>query len=117
LTYDKQVLIIKVVPTSDVGPALSALADPTRRSIYELIVAEPSSVRRLTDRVGISQPGVSQHLRVLRESGLASAAPKGASTIYSADPAGLDLIRNWMDGLWDHALDAFVEAAEQKANR
>lgn len=101
----------------DVGPALTALADPTRRSIYELIVAEPSSVRLLTDRVGISQPGVSQHLKVLREAGLASAAPKGASTIYSADPAGLDSVRSWMDRLWDDALDAFIEAAERESDQ
>ena len=103
--------------TTEVGAALSALADPTRRSIYEMIVAEPSSVRLLTERVGISQPGVSQHLKILRQSGLATATPRGASTIYSADPAGLDPIRSWMDRLWDHALDAFVEAAERESNR
>lgn len=103
--------------TTDVGAALAALADPTRRSIYELIAAEPRSVRRLTDRVGISQPGVSQHLRVLRQTGLATATPQGASTIYSADPAGLEPIRSWMNRLWDDALDAFVEAAEREAGQ
>lgn len=95
---------------------LVALADPTRRSIFELITRKPSSVRELTDRVAVSQPAVSQHLKVLREAGLAHAEPDGARTIYSADPAGLADLRAWLDSMWDAVLDAYVDAAELESS-
>jgi DNA-binding transcriptional ArsR family regulator len=93
-----------------------ALADPTRRSIFELITRRPSSVRELTDQVSVSQPAVSQHLKVLREAGLAHSEPDGARTIYSADPAGLDALRTWLDSMWDDVLDAYVDAAEMESS-
>ncbi len=96
------------------GAQLTALADPTRRSIFELIRRSPSSVRALTDQVTISQPAVSQHLRVLREAGLAHAEPQGASTIYSADLTGLHAIDHWLDSMWDTVLDAYVDAANKE---
>ena len=101
----------------DAGTQLSALADPTRRSIFELINDSPRSVRELTDRVPISQPAVSQHLRVLRDAGLARAEPAGARTIYSSDSAGLAPLRAWLDSMWDDVIDAYVATAEKEADR
>lgn len=98
----------------DAGAQLSALADPTRRQIFELIAREPSTVRVVTDQVPYSQSAVSQHLKVLRDAGLAVGTPRGASTVYRADRAGLERIRTWLDRFWDDALDAFVEAAQRE---
>lgn len=94
------------------GPQLAALADPTRRRIFELVAAAPSTVRAVTDQVSVSQPAVSQHLKVLRDAGLVVGTPRGASTVYRADRAGLVPIRAWLDSLWGDALDAFVDAAQ-----
>ena len=91
---------------------LAALADPTRETIFELVRRAPSSVRELTDQVGISQPAVSQHLKVLREASLVAATPKGASNIYSVNPRGIEALRRWVDSLWDDVLDSFFDAAE-----
>ena len=99
---------------ADVGPQLAALADPTRRQIFELIATAPSTVRAVTDRVPVSQPAVSQHLKVLRDAGLAVGTPRGASTVYRADRAGLTSIRTWLDRFWDDVLDGFVDAAERE---
>lgn len=98
----------------DVGSQLVALADPTRRSIYELIREAPSSVRELTDHLPISQPAVSQHLKVLNAAGLVTAIPDGARRIYRVDPAGVAQLRAWIDALWDDVLDNFTEAARKE---
>lgn len=90
---------------------LAALADPTRRSIFELMRRGPASVRELTDQVSISQPAVSQHLKVLREAALVDCKPHGASNIYTIDRRGLNELRLFIDSLWDEALDAFVAVA------
>ena len=100
----------------DAGPQLAALADPTRRLIFELINDSPCSVRQLTDQVPISQPAVSQHLRVLRDAGLARAEPEGARTIYSSDTTGLAPLREWLESMWDDVLDAYVDVAEKETH-
>jgi DNA-binding transcriptional ArsR family regulator len=96
---------------------ITALADPTRRHIFELLRIEPSSVRALTDRLEVSQPAVSQHLKVLREASLVTATARGASNIYSIDRTGLTELRRFVDELWDETLDAFVEVAEQRKDQ
>ena len=101
----------------DVGSQLAALADPTRRSIYELIRAAPSSVRELTDHLPISQPAVSQHLKVLSTAGLVTATPDGARRIYRIDPEGVAQLRAWIDVLWDDVLDSFTDAARKEHHR
>jgi DNA-binding transcriptional ArsR family regulator len=98
----------------DVGSQLVALADPTRRSIYELLREAPSSVRELTDHLPISQPAVSQHLKVLSTAGLVTAIPDGARRIYRIDPEGVAQLRAWIDMLWDDVLDNFTEAARKE---
>ncbi len=98
----------------DVGLQLTALADPTRRTIYELIRHSSSSVRELTDQMPISQPAVSQHLQVLSSAGLVTATPMGTRRIYSADPEGVALLRAWVDTLWDDVLDSFARRASKE---
>ena len=101
----------------DVGPQLQALADPTRRTIFDLVRHRPSSVRELTDQMPISQPAVSQHLGVLSDARLVHASRRGARHIYRADPEGVGIVRAWADSLWDDALDAFAHAAVAEHDR
>jgi len=97
----------------DVGTQLTALADPTRRAIFELLRAQPRAVGELSSKVPVSQPAVSQHLKVLREAALVRSHPVGASRVYEVDGDGLLVLRDWLDSMWDQALDAFVDAAHR----
>jgi DNA-binding transcriptional ArsR family regulator len=92
---------------------LAALGDATRRSIFELIAAQPRSVAEITRLVPVSQSAVSQHLRVLRQSHLVRAEAKGASNVYHLDPQGLGQMRAWLDRFWNRALAAYKTVVEQ----
>lgn len=93
---------------------LSALADPTRRQVFELIVSEPSPVGRLAAALPVSRPAVSQHLRVLLDAGLVVAEQRGTQRVYQVNRSGLAEVRGWLDALWDRALDAYEEAAREE---
>ena len=86
--------------------AMTALADPMRRRIVEALARGPSPVSALARTLPISQPAVSQHLKVLREARLVRAEPRGASNLYRLDQAGFRDLLEWLDGLWATALDA-----------
>ncbi|WP_274630346.1 ArsR/SmtB family transcription factor [Arvimicrobium flavum] len=92
---------------------LTALGDPTRRTIFELIAERPRSVVELTRQVPVSQSAVSQHLKVLRDSRLVRAEPKGASNVYHVDPHGLGQMRAWLDRFWSKTLAAYKVVVEQ----
>ncbi|HAY69971.1 MAG: winged helix-turn-helix transcriptional regulator [Acidimicrobiaceae bacterium] len=98
--------------TYEATAALDVLHDPTRRRVLELLRNGERSVRELTDGTTVSQPAVSQHLKVLREAGLVVARPDGARRMYRIDPDGLRSVRAWVDSFWDDALTAFVAHAE-----
>jgi DNA-binding transcriptional ArsR family regulator len=93
--------------------SLEALADPTRRAIFERLRSGPRSVNELAGVVPVSQPAVSQHLRVLKEARLVRVRKAGNRRIYSLDPEGLAELRSYFEELWDDVLGAFQEAAEQ----
>lgn len=90
--------------------ALDALVDPTRRAIFERLHRRSASVGELAAALPVSQPAVSQHLRVLREAGLVRCRMQGRRRIYSADVAGLDELRRYIDKLWREALHAYGES-------
>lgn len=92
---------------------LTALGDPTRRTIFELIAERPRSVAEITRQVPVSQSAVSQHLKVLRDLRLVRAKPKGASNVYHIDPHGLGQLRAWLDRFWSKTLAAYKVAVEQ----
>ncbi len=92
---------------------LTALGDPTRRTIFELIAERPRSVADITRQVPVSQSAVSQHLKVLRDSRLVRAEPKGASNVYHIDPHGLGQMRAWLDRFWSKTLAAYKVAVEK----
>ena len=88
--------------------ALTALADPTRRRVFEALRSGPKPVGEIAYCVPVSRPAVSQHLKVLKGAGLVSEETQGTRHIYSIDPNGLGSIRRWLDQFWDEALSAFA---------
>jgi DNA-binding transcriptional ArsR family regulator len=89
--------------------ALEALADPTRRTIVELLAEQELSAGELATRFETSRPAVSRHLRVLREQGLVLARVEGRRRLYSLDPEPLLELDEWVTryrGFWTNRLDA-----------
>jgi DNA-binding transcriptional ArsR family regulator len=99
------------------GNALEALADPTRRLVFERLRGGPKAVGRLADGLPVSRPAVSQHLKVLKEAGLVTEEQDGTRRIYRIDPHGLATVRAWLDQFWEIALDAFKAEAEQSKGK
>ena len=93
--------------------ALTALADPTRRAVFERLRAGPASVQQIAAGLPVSRPAVSQQLKALRDAGLVRDEPRGTARIYSIHTPGLRELRDWLDGFWDDALDAFKTYAEK----
>jgi DNA-binding transcriptional ArsR family regulator len=89
--------------------ALAALADPTRRRIFEKLRSGPKAVSALARGLPVSRPAVSQHLRVLKEAGLVVDKPEGTRRVYYIDPQGLGALRKWLDQFWDNTLQAYAE--------
>ncbi len=87
--------------------ALAALADPTRRQVFERLQAGPCAVGALADALPVSRPAVSQHLKVLKEAGLVADRAEGTRRVYYIDPHGLGALRKWLDQSWTQALAAF----------
>jgi DNA-binding transcriptional ArsR family regulator len=95
--------------------AFEVLGDPVRRRILELLASGERTSGALTATIqaefGISQPAVSQHLRVLRESGFATVRAEGARRLYAVAPAPLEEVDEWLDrfrGFWSQRLDALA---------
>ena len=88
-----------------------ALGDPSRRSIFELLGAGPRSVAQIAEAVPISRPAVSQHLKVLKDSGLVRAEAVGTRRIYRIDPDGVRAVRDYFDRFWTDALADFARVA------
>jgi DNA-binding transcriptional ArsR family regulator len=93
--------------------ALAALADDTRRQVFEEVARGPRSVTAIAKGLPVSRPAVSQHLKVLKEAGLVIDQADGAQRIYRIDRAGLGPLRAWLDQFWGSALDAFAAEVER----
>jgi DNA-binding transcriptional ArsR family regulator len=91
----------------------TALADPTRRAIFERLADRPSAVGELAGDLPVSRPAVSQHLKVLKDAGLVVDHPDGTRRIYQLDPDGVDALRGYLDQFWNQALTAFKRVVEQ----
>ena len=92
--------------------ALAALADPTRRQVFERLKSGPQPVGALANGLPVSRPAVSQHLKVLKEAGLVTDRPEGTRRVYFIDPEGLGALRAWLDQFWDQALARFQAEVE-----
>jgi DNA-binding transcriptional ArsR family regulator len=97
-----------------IAVALSALADPTRRTIFERVGAAPGAVGEIAAGLPVSRPAVSQHLKVLKEAGLVTDTPDGTRRVYRLDPRGLGALRDWLDLFWGDQLSAFKDFADQQ---
>lgn len=92
---------------------MAALADPTRRGIFERVAERPSAVVELARDLPVSRPAVSQHLRVLKDAGLVAVRPEGNRRIYAVDPDGLAELRSYLEQFWSKALLSFKAIVEE----
>ena len=94
------------------GDLFSALGDGTRRALFERLAGGEATVTALVARSGVSQPAVSQHLRVLKDAGLVTDSKAGTRRMYQLDPEGVARLRAHFDLVWERALGAFQSSAE-----
>jgi DNA-binding transcriptional ArsR family regulator len=101
--------------------AFDVLGDPVRRRILELLASGERSSGAITEIIrsefGISQPAVSQHLRVLREAGLIRERRDGTRRLYSADTGGLNALREYLEWFWDERLETLKTEAEREERK
>jgi DNA-binding transcriptional ArsR family regulator len=94
------------------GDPFSALGDPHRRAIVELLRAGERSVREIADELPISRPSVSRHLRLLTDAGLVVAEPRGTRRLYRLHDRGPEAVRLYLEQVWGDAAARFRMAAE-----
>ena len=92
--------------------AFAALADTTRRTIFEHLGEHPAAVGELAAMVPVSRPAVSQHLKVLTDAGLVRNTPQGTRRVYAVDPRGITALRDYLDRFWGVALRSFKTRLE-----
>ena len=95
------------------GNALIALADPTRRAVFDRLRRGPRNVADIAAGLPVSRPAVSQHLRALKDARLVRFERQGTQNLYAVDPAGLAALRAYLDSFWDDVLAQFALAAEE----
>jgi DNA-binding transcriptional ArsR family regulator len=102
--------------TSD---AFNAVAEPRRRQLLDLLALGERPVNDMVFTLGLAQPQVSKHLRVLREVGLVTVRGSGQQRLYQLNAVRLKAIHDWVktfEPFWDHQLGRIKERAERKAN-
>lgn len=93
----------------------AALGDPTRLQVFALIARSPLSVTEVAQRLPVSRPAVSQHLKVLALAGLVQCEPDGTRNLYRPDTDAIATMRDFIDSLWDVGLARFKLQAEAVA--
>ncbi len=93
--------------------AWSALADRTRRAIVMELVEGECTVGQLADALPVSQPAVSQHLKVLKHVGVVSERADGTRRIYRLNEAGVSALRDQLDTFWQRTMSGFEEMMEE----
>ncbi|MFW0785110.1 metalloregulator ArsR/SmtB family transcription factor [Gordonia sp. CPCC 206044] len=100
----------------DAGGAWDVLADRSRREILTALAQSPSAVGELADRLPISRPAVSQHLKVLKEIGVVRDEERGTRRIYSVDELALIALRDQLDTFWGRTLSGFAAAVRDASD-
>ena len=100
-----------------VAELFTALADPTRRQIYESLRDHPKSVGELAESQPVSRPAVSQHLRVLEAASLVTVEPQGNRRMYSIRREGLDVLRQYVDSFCSGTLSAFADEVKRRKKK
>jgi DNA-binding transcriptional ArsR family regulator len=100
------------------GAALhAALADPTRESIVRVLLDGERSVGEIAERLPISRPAVSKHLRLLEGAGLVQFRSEGTRNFYAVLPDALAQLRDELDRMWEHALRRYTLVANNTRTR
>jgi DNA-binding transcriptional ArsR family regulator len=94
--------------------AWTALGDPTRRAIFEILVERPQAVGELAGQLPVSRPAVSQHLSVLKGAGLVTDRAAGRQRIYRVVPGALSALRDELDRFWTKTLAAYKTVVEHQ---
>jgi DNA-binding transcriptional ArsR family regulator len=102
--------------STDQSEGFTALADPTRRAIFERLAVGARAVGELARELPVSRPAVSQHLKVLKDAGLVTDRPAGSRRIYRVEPDGVRALRTYLDQFWNQALTAFKAAVEEEGD-
>ena len=97
--------------------ALAALADPTRRLVFERILGAPRPVASIAEGLPVSRPAVSQHLKVLKEAGLITERRSGTRRLYAANPQALGELRAAVEAMWHEALGGMTAALDEEKGR
>jgi DNA-binding transcriptional ArsR family regulator len=99
--------------------AFTALADPTRQRIVEMLAAGPLAAGEIAGRFALSPPAISQHLRTLKDARLVTVRPMAQKRIYQLDPEGVDEVAAWVARIrafWNPRLDALEAALKSDRN-
>jgi DNA-binding transcriptional ArsR family regulator len=95
------------------GEELAALADPTRRAIFEVLADGPRPVGEIASHFPVTRPAVSQHLKVLKDAGLVIDRASGTRRLYQLNPERVAALRGYFDQFWSRSLAAFKVTVEQ----
>src|ERR1700712_314766 len=98
---------------TNAGVLMDVFAEPTRRTILELLVAQPSAVTDIARQMPISRSAVSQHLQILKSIGLVTDRAEGNRRIYRVDPDALAILRAYFDAFWKRSLLSFQQTAQR----
>ena len=90
------------------------LADPTRLAVLENVMRWEMTVTDLTARFAVTQPAISQHLKILRDARLVIGHTQGTRNVYQLNPAGFGSLRDYFDTFWSQALNAFKSKVEEQ---
>jgi DNA-binding transcriptional ArsR family regulator len=93
--------------------ALAALSDPTRRLVFERVLAAPRPVTAIAEGLPVSRPAVSQHLKVLKAAGLITEQRNGTQRVYTANPQALGELRAAIEAMWHEALGGVAAAIDE----
>jgi DNA-binding transcriptional ArsR family regulator len=106
-----------VTKQSSAAALHGALADTTRESIVRLLAEGEHSVGEIADRLPVSRPAVSKHLRLLEGAGLVRHRAEGTRHVYGLEPAALEALRDQVDALWRQALARYAMVASNRSTR
>src|SRR6516225_2364183 len=97
--------------------ALAALSDPTRRLVFERVLAAPRPVGMIAEGLPVSRPAVSQHLKVLKAAGLINERRQGTRRLYVADPQALGELRAAIEAMWRESLAGMAARIDEELDR
>jgi DNA-binding transcriptional ArsR family regulator len=95
-------------------PVFAVLADPTRQAMLEMLRRRPMRVGELAQKLPVSRPAVSQHLKILKEAQLVEERREGTRHYFSLNPNGFSALREYVDSMWNDALNAFAAYVDEK---